>query len=94
MTIEWLRDLVIIVSSILMVVLLASTAIIAFLLYRKIRPIMESIKEVAATAEEIASCAKELAKPIIIVASLIKGFRRGAKASSNFKKKGDKDEQG
>lgn len=94
MSIDWFRDLVISIFGIVATVVSIFIAILAYSLYRRTKPILRSLKKSAATIQKLSSYAgSEVAQPLIQVAAMIQGVRRGIGAVSKiFKnKKGGKD---
>ncbi|MFC1928942.1 hypothetical protein ACFLXK_05020 [Chloroflexota bacterium] len=94
MSIDWFRDLVISIFGIVATVVSIFVAILSYSLYRKIGPILKSINKSAANIQKLSSYAgNEVAQPLIQVAAMIQGVRRGIGAVSKiFKnKKGGKD---
>ena len=89
MGIEWFRDLVICIVGLVATGVLIFVAVLAYLLYRRTRPILDSIKTTSATVEKISSYVGEgVAKPLIQVAALVQGIRQGIDTISKlFKKK-------
>ena len=93
MSIEWFRDLVISIFGLVAAVSLVFIAVLAFSIYRRIRPILDSVKTTSKTIEEISSYAgDEVAKPLMQVVAFIQGIRQGINVISKFfkKKKGGK----
>lgn len=77
MSIEWLRDLVVCIFGLGATIAIVFIAVLAFLLYRKIRPILNSVKATTKTVEDISSCVEEeVAKPLIHVAAFVQGVRQ------------------
>jgi hypothetical protein len=64
MGIEWLRDLVIIIWGFLAIAVLLAIAILGFVLYRKIKSLMDSIKSTSERGKEIISTVEEAASSI------------------------------
>jgi hypothetical protein len=78
MGIDWFRDLVICISGLVATGVFIFVAVLAYSLYRRVRPILESLKTTSATIEGISSCVgQEVVKPLIEVASLAQGIRQG-----------------
>ena len=62
--------------------------ILAFLLYRKLRPILDSVKATTKTVENISSCVgEEIAQPLAKVAAFIQGVRKAINLFSGLSKK-------
>jgi tellurite resistance protein TehA-like permease len=94
MDIAWFRDLSVIVLAIGVVIMAIIMAVIALKLYRKIRPIIDSVKATAANVQEISAFVKEaVVKPIICISTIIQGIRQGIEGFTNMFKK-EKEEKG
>ena len=94
MSIDWLRDLVIAISGLVLIGVLIFVAVLSFSLYRRIRAILDSIKTTSRTVQGISSyVGDEVAKPLIQVVALIQGMRQGIDTISKLfkKKEGGKD---
>ena len=94
MDIGWFRDLAIVILAVVATGVLVVITVLAFSLYRRIRSILNSGKSVAKTVQQISSYAgEEVVKPVIQVAALVQGIRRGIDSVSKlFKRKGGRDE--
>ena len=78
MGIDWFRDLVICIFGLVATGVFIFIAVLAYSLYRRVRPILESIKTTSATIEGISSCVgQEVVKPLIEVAAVAHGIRQG-----------------
>lgn len=90
MSIEWLRDLVICIAGLLSTAAIISVAVLAFTAYRRVKPILESIKTTAANVEGISSCVRDdLVKPLAEIVAIVQGLKQGINAIINmFKQKG------
>ncbi|MFC2066896.1 hypothetical protein ACFLUO_07635 [Chloroflexota bacterium] len=93
MSIEWLRDLAICILGFGATAVIILIGVLALLLYRKLRPILDSLKATTKTMRDISSCVEEeVARPLIQVASFVQGIRQAVGMVSRFsKKKGDKE---
>jgi hypothetical protein len=88
MDIGWFRDLVICISGLVITIVVIFVAILAFLLFRRVQPILSSLKTTTATVQEITSTVKdEVIKPISQFAALIRGIAEGIQLASKFFKK-------
>lgn len=89
MSIEWFRDLAISLSGLILVGVLIFIAVLAFLLYRRVSSILDSIKIVSRNVQGISSfVTDEVAKPLIQVVAFVQGIRQGIDAIGKlFKKK-------
>jgi Na+-transporting methylmalonyl-CoA/oxaloacetate decarboxylase gamma subunit len=90
-SIEWFRDLVICMFGLGATLVVLFLAVLALLVYLRVRPILDSVKKTTKTVENISSCVEqEVAKPLAQVVSLIQGIRQAFGMVSRFsKKKGD-----
>jgi len=92
MDIGWFRDLVICIWGLAMTVVVIFIAVLAYLLYNKIRPVLDSMKATSATLQEITSTVKdEVVKPVVQFATLIRGIAQGIELASKFFKKGEQE---
>lgn len=88
MGVAWFRDLIICISGTVVVVVLIFTAVLMYLLYRKTKPVLDSIKTASKNIQEITSIVRdEVAKPIIGMAVFIQGIRQGINTISKFFRK-------
>lgn len=90
MGIEWFRDLAISISGLVLIVVLIFIAVLAYLLYRRAKSILDSMKSVSRDVQGISSfVTDEVAKPLIQVVAFVQGIRQGIDAIKKlFKKKG------
>jgi len=94
MDIGWFRDLVICIFGLATTVVVIFVAVLAYLLYRKTKPILDSMQATSATIKEITSSVKEeIVKPILNFAALIRGIAQGIELATKFFKKEEKEEQ-
>lgn len=89
MGIEWFRDLAISISVLVLTGILIFIAVLAYLLYRRARSILDSMKIISRNVQGISSfVTDEIAKPLIQVVAFVQGMRQGIGAISKlFKKK-------
>ena len=77
MTIEWFRDLIIVIFGIAATLATIILAILAILIYTRIKPVLDSVRKTTGTVERIVSSVEEaVAKPIAQVASFFQGIRK------------------
>ena len=87
MSIEWFRDLAIIILGLGATVVLIFISVLAFLLYRKLRPILNSLKATTKTVENISSCVEEeVARPLAQLAAFVQGVSQAVSLVSRFSK--------
>ena len=85
MSIDWFRDLAICILGFGVTVVIIFIGILAFLLYRKLRPILDSIKAVTKTVEDISSTVEEeVSRPLAQLAAFIQGIRQALSLFSRF----------
>ena len=75
MSIEWFRDLSLCILGIGATAVIILIGVIALLLYLKLRPILNSLKDVTKTVENISSCVEgEVVRPLAQVAAFTQGL--------------------
>ena len=88
MSIEWFRDLVICIFGLGATVALIFMSVLALLLYRKIRPILDSSKATVKTVENISSCVEEeVARPLAQIVAFVQGIAQAVSLFSRFSRK-------
>lgn len=88
MSIDWFRDLVICIFGLVAAGVLIFIAVLLFLLYRRVRGILDSVKATSKTIQGLSSyVGDEVVKPVIEVAAIIQGVRQGIDTISRFFKK-------
>ncbi|HIE17384.1 MAG TPA: hypothetical protein EYP71_04235 [Dehalococcoidia bacterium] len=88
MGIEQLRDLVIIISGLVVTCVFVLIAVLFFLLYNRVRSVLTSVEAITATVREVTSAVKdEVVSPIVRLASFIGGLCQGVDTISSFFKK-------
>ena len=89
MGMDWVRDLVIVISGSLLVVALIIIIVLLFLMYCRVRSILDSIKKTTRNVQEVSTyVGDEVVKPITQVVALIQGIRQGVDSVSKiFRKK-------
>jgi hypothetical protein len=70
MSIEWLRDLIIVINGIVSIGVLVFLALLAYSLYRRVRPVLDTVSTIS-----------KLAAPMV---ALIQGIRQGVVTFSEF----------
>jgi uncharacterized protein YoxC len=79
MSIEWFRDLILIIWGIAGIAITLTIGFLAVMLYRRIRPALDSIKTTTKTVEKITSAVSdEVAGPLSKVAALVQGIRQAS----------------
>ena len=94
MSIEWFRDLVVCIFGLGATVVVIFLAVLALLLYRRIRPILDSVKATTKTVENLSSCVEEeVARPLSQVVAFIQGIRQAVGLVSRFTKRKEADNE-
>ena len=92
MSIEWFRDLILIIWGITATVVIVFIGVLAFLFYRRIRPALDSLMATTRTVENITSVVGEqVAGPLTKVAAFIQGVRQAVSLVSQLKNKKEED---
>lgn len=91
MSIEWFRDLVLIIFGLGATASLVFLAVLAYLCYRRLGPVMDSLKKTAKTMENISSAVEEeVAGPLAKVIAFVQGIRQAIGLVRRFtEKEGD-----
>lgn len=95
MCIEWFRDLVICIFGLGATVVIIALVVLAFMIYCRIKPILDSVKATTKTVENISSTVEvEVARPLAQVAAFVQGIRQAMNLVGQFtrKKEADTDE--
>jgi Na+-transporting methylmalonyl-CoA/oxaloacetate decarboxylase gamma subunit len=91
-SIEWFRDLVICIFGLGATLVVLFLAVLALLVYLRVRPILDSVKATTKTVENISSCVEqEVAKPLAQVISFIQGIRQAFSMVGRFSKRREDD---
>lgn len=93
MSIEWFRDLVISIFAVGATLVTIFIGVLAFLLYRKLRPILNSLRATTQTMENITSCVQEeVSRPLAQLAAIIQGISQVVGFFTRFsrRKEGEK----
>ncbi len=90
MSIEWFRDLVIVIFGISATIATIILAILAFVLYSRLKPILDSVKKTTDSISRITSSVEDaVAKPIAQVMSFIQGIRNALGLVKKFTGRGE-----
>ncbi|MFC1904293.1 hypothetical protein ACFLXT_00795 [Chloroflexota bacterium] len=88
MSIDWFRDLIFCIFGLVATGVLIFLAVLSYLLYRRVRSFLDSIKTTSNTIQRISSyVGDEVIKPIIQVVTFIQGIRQGINTLNKFIKK-------
>lgn len=88
MSIEWFRDLVLCIFGLAAAVAAIILVVLAFLLYFRVKPILDAIKATSRTVANISSSVEEeVAKPLAQIMAFVQGIRQAIGLVSRFTKK-------
>jgi HAMP domain-containing protein len=91
-SIEWFSDLVICIFGLAVTVAVIFLAVLAFLFYRRLRPVLDSLKATTKTVENLSSCVEvEVAGPLAQVAAFVQGIRQAVSLVRGFTKRKEED---
>jgi hypothetical protein len=83
--IEWFRDLAIVILGFGVTIVIICIGILAFMLYRKVKPILDSAKSTAKRVENISTAVEEeVSRPLAQLAAFVQGIRQVAGLFSSF----------
>ena len=87
MSIEWFRDLVLCIFGLSTTVVVLLIGTLVFICYRRITPIIDSLKTTTRTVENLTSAVEEqVAEPLAKVAAFIQGVRQAVSLVGGFRK--------
>ncbi len=93
MSIEWFRDLVICIFGLGATIVILFLAVLVFLLYLRLKPVINSVKATTKTVENISSTVEvEVVKPLAQVAAFVQGIRQAISLVKQFNRKKGEDE--
>ena len=89
MSIEWFRDLAICIAALISTAAIVFIAVLVYACYRKVSPVIDSVKSTTATVQGISSCVRDdIARPLAEVIAIIQGVSQGINVVSKlFKQK-------
>lgn len=88
MSIEWFRDLFLCIFGLGVTVVAIILVVLAFLLYFRVKPILDAIKATSRTVANISSSVEEeVAKPLAQIMAFVQGIRQAIGLVSRFTKK-------
>jgi hypothetical protein len=91
-TIEWLRDLTIIIYGLVGAIFLVIVGIMAFALFSRLKVILDSLKVTSSNIQEISTVAREqMVRPIMQVGSVFQSITRWIEMISGYSKKSKKE---
>jgi uncharacterized protein YoxC len=92
-SIEWFRDLVLIIFGLSATVALLSIAVLAFMFYFRARPVLDSVKKTAGTVAKITdSVENEMSGPLAQMASFVQGCRQAIGLFNRFFRREEEEE--
>ncbi len=85
MGMEWFRDLAIVILGFGVTIVVIFIGILAFMLYLKLRPILDSAKSTVKRVENIsATLEEEVSRPLAQLAAFVQGVRQAVSLFSGF----------
>jgi len=91
MGIDWFRDLIICIFGLVAAGVSIFLAVLLFLLYRRVRAILDSVKATSRTIQSVSSyVGDEVVKPVVELAAIIQGIRQGIDTIGKLFKKQEK----
>lgn len=92
MSIEWFRDLVIIIWGLGSTVVILIIGVLAIMFYRRMRPALDSLKTTTKTVESITSVMSEnVVGPLSKVVAFVQGARQAVNFVSQLRNKKEED---
>jgi Na+-transporting methylmalonyl-CoA/oxaloacetate decarboxylase gamma subunit len=92
-SIDWFRDLVICIFGLGATVVILFLAVLVFLIYLRLKPVINSVKATTKTVENISSTVEvEVVKPLAQVAAFVQGIRQAISLVKQFTRKKGEDE--
>ncbi|HEY97871.1 MAG TPA: hypothetical protein G4O16_06800 [Dehalococcoidia bacterium] len=92
MSIEWFRDLVIIIWGLGSTVVIIIIGVLAIMFYRRMRPALDSLKTTTKTVESITSVVSEnVVGPLSKVVAFVQGARQAINLVSQLRNKKEED---
>lgn len=81
MSIEWFRDLVIVIFGLVATGVLILIGVLSYSFYRRTKPILDSLRATLETVQQFSSyLGQEVAKPMIQASALFQGITAGIEA--------------
>ncbi len=105
MDMVWLRDLIIIITGVIEILLLIIVGILAMVVVHRIKKVSKSVEKISDSVQEVVTSVKattdnvasmssfarsEMAEPLNVTADLLQGVLKGLNAVLGFFKKKDK----
>jgi hypothetical protein len=90
MTIEWFRDLIIVIFGVGATIAIILMVILAFMFYNRLKPIIESVRKTTKSVERVTTSVEEaVVKPLAQVISFVQGIRSALGLVKRFTGKED-----
>jgi len=84
-SIEWFRDLAIVILGFGVTIAVILISILAFMLYHKLKPILDSARSTAKRVENISTTVEEeVSRPLAQLAAFVQGVRQAVGLFSGF----------
>ena len=80
MTIEWYRDLLIIILCLVVSGFCIFLSVMFFNLYRRAKSLQEHMKDTLTTVQSIATIINDMVKPLLPLVAVVQGISQGIKA--------------
>jgi len=95
MEMAWLRDLILIITGVIEILILIIIGVLAFTIYRRIKKVGNSVEKISDSVQEVISSVKvttdsvasmssfartEMAEPLTVTAGLLQGVLKGLNA--------------
>lgn len=88
MSIEWFRDLVVCIFGLGVTIAVIFMAVLAFLFYKRVRPILDSLEATSKNVENLSSSVEaEVARPLAQVVAFVQGIRQAVGLVRQFTKR-------
>lgn len=92
MSIDWFRDLVIVIFGLGATAAVVIFTVMAFRLFHRVRPILDSVRVTTKTMEELSRSVEEVvAKPLAGIMSLVQGIKQATGLFAMFTRKKEDD---
>jgi uncharacterized protein YoxC len=87
-SIEWFRDLVVCIFGLGVTISVIFMAVLSFLLYKRLRPILDSLEATTKTVENLSSGVEaEVARPLAQVVAFVQGIHQAVGLVRQFTKR-------
>jgi len=87
-SIEWFRDLAIVILGLGVTVVVIFIGILVFMAYRKVKPILDAAKATAKRIDNVSACVEEeIARPLANLAGFVQGMRHACNLFGGFSRR-------